>query len=138
MKVLIDTNVVMDVLLRREPFFADAQQVWSLAERGRIDGLVCAVTFPNIFYIVRKLHGATRAAAVLKMLRDSFTAATLDEGVTNQAIDAGFADFEDALQYFSAIRSDAQCIVSRNPGDFPKSGCPVLMPREFLEVYRFS
>lgn len=137
MNVFIDTNVVMDVLLRRAPFFADSQNVWLLSEQRKIHGIVSAMTFPNTFYIVRKLKGAAEAAAMLRMLRDSFSAATLDAGVIGRAIDAQFKDFEDALQYFSALQAQAQCIVSRNPDDFPRSGCPVLTPTEFLEIYSF-
>jgi predicted nucleic acid-binding protein len=138
MKVFVDANVLMDVLLRREPFFAASQRVWLLAERGRISGLVSALTFPNTHYVVRKLRGAAAAASMMVMLRDTFSPVALDEQVLNQAIDARIKDFEDAIQYYSALRADADCIVTRNPEHFLRPTIPVLSPDEFLTANRLE
>lgn len=138
MKVFVDTNVLMDVLLDREPFVGDSQQVWLLAERGKLQGLVSALSFPNIYFVLRKLSGSERAARTMSMLRDVFRPVMCDEQILNQAIDADFKDFEDAIQYFSAIRADADCIVSRNPKHFPSPDISVLTPSEFLAAYSFA
>ncbi len=138
MDIFLDTNVLMDVLLDREPFVADSQQVWLLAERGKIRGLVSAISFPNVYYVVRKLSGARQARRTMVMLRDVFAPVACDEQVLHQAIDADFKDFEDAIQYFSALRADADCIVSRNPKDFRASDIPVLTPSEFLATHQFD
>ena len=138
MKVFVDANVLMDVLLEREPFVGASRKVWFLAERGRVQGLVSALTFPNAWYIVRKLRGAKAAMSMMTMLRDSFAPVALDEQVLNQAIDAGFADFEDAIQYHSALRSGADCLVTRNPGHFPASRLPVMSPADLLAAQHFE
>ena len=138
MNVFVDTNVLLDVLAQREPFYRDSAQVWSLAEGGTIRGLVSVVSFNNIYYVVRKLKGRKTANRVLGILRDVFTPVALDGQILNQAIAAGLRDFEDALQYHSAVHADAACIVSRNPSHFPKSGIPVLTPAEFLAVHSFT
>ncbi len=138
MNVFLDTNILLDVLLDREPFVTDSQQVWHLAERGKIRGLVSAISFPNIYYVLRKLGGASRAMRTMNMLRNVFGPVSCDEQILHQAIDADFKDFEDAIQYFSAIRADAACIVSRNPKHFSSSDIPVLTPAEFLTTHSFK
>jgi predicted nucleic acid-binding protein len=138
MNVFLDTNVLMDVLLERKPFVVESRKVWFLAERGRIRGLLSALTFANVYYIVRKIRGPEAATTMMKMLRDSFSPVALDEQILNQAMDAGFADFEDAIQYFSALRADAACLLTRDPTHFPRSHLPVLSPADFLATHSFD
>ena len=138
MNVFLDTNVLMDVLLERRPFVAESRKVWFLAERGKVAGLVSALSFPNIYYVVRKMLGGDTAASMMTLLRDTFTAVPLDEQVLNQAIDAKFSDFEDAIQYYSALRADAECLLTRNVNHFPDSGLRVLSPDEFLAAHSFE
>jgi len=134
-KVFVDTNVLLDVLAKREPFYGDSVSVWTMAEQGKIDGLVSAISFTNIFYIVRKLSDRQVALQTMAQLRDTFTPVACDGQVLNQAIDSDFKDFEDAVQYFSACQAGALCIVSRNADHFPRSEPPVLGPAEFLATY---
>ena len=138
MNVFVDTNVLLDVLTRREPFYADSVAIWTLAERGRIRGFVSAVSFTNIFYIVRKLRDRRTARRTLTLLRDTFTPVACTAQILNQAIDADIKDFEDAVQYCSAVSAGADCIVSRDPDHFPRTELPVLPPAEFLGVYSFE
>jgi predicted nucleic acid-binding protein len=138
MNVFFDTNVLMDVLLERHPFVAQSRSVWFLAERGKIRGLVSVLSFPNIYYVVRKALGADTASAMMGHLRDTFTPVPLDGQVLSQAIDGKFADFEDAIQYYSALRADADCLLTRNPDHFPPSGLQVLSPAEFLAAHAFE
>lgn len=137
MRVLVDTNVLIDVIARRKPFYEDSATLWTLAEQGSITGLISAISFTNIYYVVRRLQDVKKAHRALKLLRDTFEVAVCDQQVLNQAIEAKFKDFEDAVQYVSAIRAGADCVVSRNPGHFPTSeDCPVLTPAEFLAAYQ--
>lgn len=138
MNVFLDTNVLLDVLLARRPFVDDSRKLWFLAERGKIDGLVSVLSFPNIYYIIRKAKGQSAATAMMVMLRDTFHPVPCDEQILSQAIHAGLPDFEDAIQYFSALHADADCIISRNSVHFPKSGTPVLSPAEFLAAHSFE
>jgi predicted nucleic acid-binding protein len=138
MNVFLDTNVLMDVLLERQPFALDAQRLWFLAERGKIEGAVSALSFANVYYVVRKTRGHDFALAMLKAMRDTFRIVGCDEQILQQAIDARFSDFEDAVQYFSALRMDAACMVSRNPGHFPKSSIPIFTPHDFFSFHNFS
>lgn len=137
MNVFLDTNVLIDVLAKREPFYADSARLWTLAEQGRIEGFVSVISFNNIYYVVRRLRTRQVADRTMVLLRDTFTPVSLDKQILDQAIDGGFKDLEDAIQYFIAIRAGAECIVSRDASAFPKSDVPVLTPGELLAAGRF-
>ena len=132
MKVFVDTNVLLDVLARREPFFADSARIWSLAERGIIEGQVSVISFNNIYYVVRRAANRKVADQALRLIRNVFTAVPLSAQILSQAIDAGFSDFEDAIQFHSAVHAGAFCLVTRDTGHFPEAGLTVLSPAEFL------
>lgn len=134
MKALIDTNILLDVLGWREPHYEDAAHIWTLAETGKLEAYVAAISFTNVFYIVRKFRDLRAAKQAVKWMRDVFHIAPCDDKILHQAIDANWRDLEDAVQYFSAWRVDASCIVSRNAGDYAKSEMDVLSPEEFLAV----
>lgn len=138
MNVFVDTNVLLDVLMERQPFAADSKRIWFLAETGRIKAHVSAISFNNIYYIVRKMRGTQAAVAVMRMLRDTFAVVACDERVILQSIDARFEDFEDAIQFFSALHCRASCLVTRNPDHFPPSDPPALSPAEFLATHLFD
>ena len=132
MRVHVDTNVLLDVLAKREPFWRNSARVWTLAESGQITAFISAISFNNCFYVVRKLAGSDRAYQTIRLLRDVFQPVDLSAQLLTQAIDAGFTDFEDAIQYVSAIHAQAQALITRNPDDFPRTGLSVLTPTEFL------
>lgn len=138
MKAFIDTNVLLDVLFERKPFYEDAATLWSLAESGRLDAFVSAISFSNCWYLLRKHAGRPGADKGVRLLRDVFTPVELRAQILSQAIDAGFADFEDAIQFHSAIQSKAPCIITRNPGHFPRAPLSILAPPEFLAVHSFK
>jgi predicted nucleic acid-binding protein len=136
---LIDTNVLIDVLAERQPFYSDSARVWTLAEERKIVGLVSVISFTNVFYVIRTLKSLRTANRALSLLRLAFRPVACDENVLNQAIDAGFKDFEDAVQYASALESDCDCLISRNQSHFPvDEDCPVLTPAEFLAAHSFE
>ncbi len=135
MKILVDTNVLLDVLCERTEFYNDSAAVWSLAEQGRVTGFIAAISVTNIYYIVRKLGDHRKAMKSLVQLRDIFTVAACDAQVINQAIDAKLPDFEDAVQYFTAFHAGADMVVTRNVKHFPKGGTPLATPAEFLATF---
>jgi predicted nucleic acid-binding protein len=130
--LFLDTNVLLDVLDHREPFYGDSAAIWSLAEKGKIRGHISAISFNNIYYILRKQQSQAVIRKTLCLLRDIFDIVMLDERILNQAIDSNFKDFEDAIQYFSASRVNAQCLLSRNLNHYKASEIPILTPTEFL------
>lgn len=133
MRVFYDTNVLLDVILARTPFYNDSARTWTLAEMGRIEGFASAVSFTKVFYIVEATRGRKEAEGAVGKILGIFTPAACDAQVIRQAADADTPDFEDAVQYFSALHAGVDCILSRNADDFPrKPVVPVLSPTEFL------
>lgn len=131
-KVFIDTNILLDVLAKRAPFYAASAKVWTLAENGKVTGMISTLSFNNIYYIMRRQSGGGGAKMAIRLLHGIFTTVPPDNQILNQALDSEMADFEDALQFFSALHAGAQCIVTRNPDDFPTGHIPILTPEEFL------
>ena len=132
--VLLDTNVLLDVLAKREPHYTSSARVWSLIETNQIKGFISAISYNNLFYILCKAKNRATARKALILLRDLFNTVPLDEKIVNMAIDSDFKDLEDAIQYFSAIRIQANCIITRNKSDFKKADLPILSPEEFLNI----
>ena len=131
-KVFIDTNILLDVLAKRSPFYPASATVWTLAETGKIMGMISTLSFNNIYYIMRRQSGGAGAKMAIRLLHGIFTTVPPDNQILNQALDSEMADFEDALQFFSALHAGASCIVTRNTGDFPAGHIPILTPEEFL------
>lgn len=136
MRVLLDTNVVLDLLLGREPWRADAEAICALAEAGRIEALVSASAATDLFYIIRRCADAATARRALADLRGAVRFAPLDHQIIDQAIDAPEPDFEDAVHYRVALHAQADCLVTRDRAGFPSGGVPVLDPVAFLAAWR--
>ncbi|NLE11827.1 MAG: PIN domain-containing protein [Actinobacteria bacterium] len=136
MKVLLDTNVVLDQLLAREPHVGPAEQVMSLVDTGRLEGLVCSTTVTTIHYLAFKAVGAVAAREYLRTLLAIFDVACVDRDALRNALDSGFADFEDAVLHEAALGSGAAAIVTRDTKGFAASELPVFSPVELLAALR--
>ena len=133
MKVLIDTNVILDVLCSRKDFVNDALQVFRYCEANQITGCISALSVPNIVYIMRKELDSSRIREILTILTALFTVVDLRETDLLRAADLEFTDYEDALQAVCAVRARANYIVTRNIKDFRNSPVPAIRPSELLE-----
>jgi predicted nucleic acid-binding protein len=134
MKILVDTNILLDVLAKRQPFYSASAQVWSYAERGDITAFISLISYNNVYYVVRKAEGKAKAETAMRLLRDVFRTVSADDQTVNQCIDFEMDDFEDAIQRCSAVRAKVECLVTRDPEHFSESDIPVLTPSEFLAV----
>jgi predicted nucleic acid-binding protein len=134
MKALFDANVVLDVLLAREPHAEVAATLLSLVDQGRIEGVLCATTVTTIHYLMAKAAGRRRARKHLRDLLAIFAVAPVDRDVLVEATDLEFPDFEDTVQHEAARGSLCSCIVTRNGRDFARATLPVFSPRELLAV----
>ena len=132
MKVLFDTNVVLDHLLDREPHADTAERLLNLVDTGRIEGVICSTTATTIHYLASKAVGAAAAVEHLRKLLAIFDVACVDREVLQGALDLGFADFEDAVLHEAARKVGATAIVTRNGKDFARSSLPVFDPSELL------
>lgn len=138
MKVFLDTNILLDVLIKREPFFVFSKRLWELSELNKLIGIVSALSFNNIFYIVRKNSDGYLARDCVKKLRAIFEICEVDSKILNQAIDSEIKDLEDAVQYFSALRTGAKFLVTRNPDGFPASTpIAIVTPEMFIKEIKY-
>ena len=132
MKALFDTNVVLDVLLAREPHAGVAARLFTLVDNERIDGAVCATTVTTVAYAATKAVGGRRAKKLLRQLLDLFAVAAVDRQVLEAAQWLDFADAEDAVIHEAARAWGAAGIVTRNGRDFDRASLPVFEPEELL------
>jgi predicted nucleic acid-binding protein len=131
-KVLFDTNVVLDVLLDREPHIEVAAKLLALVDNGRLEGAISATTVTTIYYIAAKSFGRRRAHSQVRELLTLFEVAPVDRGVLDRALDLDFTDFEDAVLHEAARDHGAAAIVTRDAADFVHATLPILDPRELL------
>jgi len=131
---LIDTNVIIDVLARREPFFSDSSKVLDRAERGDFTAWLCATTVTTVYYLIRRHLGASRAFEKLQDLTSICSIAAVNRSVIDSALKSSFADFEDAVLNCSALTVGVDCIVTRNEADFQSSSLLVYTPSQFLSA----
>jgi predicted nucleic acid-binding protein len=133
--LLIDTNIVIDLLARREPGYDASARLFSLADRKQISLSVSSLTFANTNYMLVKLMASNEAKSILRKFKLLVNILPLDDKVLNLALnDADFADFEDGLQYFSAIENNQDIIITRNLKDFKNSIIPVMTAEMFLRT----
>lgn len=133
-RVLFDTDVILDFLLLRPPFAADALILFELAEKGRLEITTAALAFSNIFYIARKLLSREKALEMLQLLDELTTALPVNQTTVRLALQSGFSDFEDALQNFCAEQAGISTLVTRNVRDFAKSGLAIHTPDSYLHL----
>lgn len=134
LKLFFDTNIVIDVIARREPFFEDSCEVISLCEKGRAEGVVSAITFCTVSYVLRKFSTGDTMKRQLRDLRNILPPVDLTAAVLDKAIASSITDFEDAVQFYSAVYTEADYIITRNAKDFPQDSIPVLSPTAFLQL----
>ena len=132
-KVFFDTNIMIDVIGRREQFCMPSLQIMSLADRGLIRVYVCAMSYATASFILGR---DTKELDIIKEFAKfmKITTATLVDGSTiEQSVESKFKDFEDAMQYFSAKHENIDYIITRNKKDFTASDIPVFEPQEFVD-----
>ena len=133
MKVLIDTNVILDVLCNRSEFVEDSSRVWKYCEVNQIEGYISALSIPNIVYILRKELTPQKTQQLIQQILMIFEVIDLKSSDLKNATEMLSSDFEDAVQMCCANRIKADYIVTRNIRDFKESKVPALKPSEFLE-----
>ena len=133
MTVLLDTNIIVDVALERQPYFEASQQVLLLIEQGQIQGYISASTFSDLYYIIRRSRGREWTTDFINWLVTYCQIATVNEAVIRMALTTNFRDFEDAIQYATAVINQLDAIVTRNPQDFPVTTPRILTPNQLIQ-----
>lgn len=135
MRVFIDTNILIDYLLDRGDNTKIAVRLLKYSYEHSLEILVCDLTIANISYITRKDIPRSQFYDIMNRVSKFFTIVPMGENVIKSALEAQWKDFEDSLQYFSAIQANANCIITRNVKDFQEQGIPIFTPSEFLSGY---
>jgi predicted nucleic acid-binding protein len=132
-RLLIDTNIVIDLLAKREPFYIHAAQIFSLADKNKLELTVNSLTFANVSYVLSRLNSAQDSREILRKFRVLVKILSLTDKIVDLALnDNNFKDFEDGLQYYSAIENDQDIIITRDLSGFKKSKIPVMTADAFL------
>lgn len=133
-KLFLDTNIVIDLLDKREPFCYDAVRLFTMAYNKKVQLLVSPMTYATASFLLRK-HGTEEVRRLLNNFRLLSRVTTANERTVDESLVSQFADFEDALQYYSALTAKAEAIITRNKKDFANSKIPVMTAGEYLAAH---
>ncbi len=137
-KLLIDTNIVIDFLAKRQNFYESSSILFSMSDKGRVMLYVSSLTFANTNYIISKQASPQFSREILRKLKVLVEILSLNDKIINLALsDESFRDFEDGLQYYSAIENKMDIIITRNKKDFINSKIPILTAKEYLSQIDF-
>ncbi len=133
--VLLDTNIIIDLLAKREPFDQDTRMLFSFADKEKVILYTSALSIANLSYVLLRKRKPEEAKQILRKLKLLVGILSLDGKIINLALnDNEFNDFEDGLQYYSALENNIEIIVTRNLKDFKNSRIPVMTARQLNEI----
>lgn len=133
-KIFIDTNIIIDLLAKRIEFFEDAQELFTYALNENISLTVSTLTFANAHYILSDQLKQEKVRTILRKFKTLLEVLPFDDKILELALEPEFKEFEDGIQYYTAIEHDNEAIITRNKKDFRLSAIPVLNAREFLKL----
>jgi predicted nucleic acid-binding protein len=131
-EVFLDSDVIIDYLYGREPFFQDSVEIISRIESGKIKGFISSLIVWNIFYILSKHLNSKKARELIKEFRSIIEIVSVDGEIIDLGLASNIKYFEDSIQYFCAKSIEIDYFVTRNKKDYPKEGIKVVSPKEFI------
>ncbi|MGH2514669.1 MAG: type II toxin-antitoxin system VapC family toxin, partial [Ktedonobacterales bacterium] len=133
MRILFDINVVLDVLLKRDPWRAEASQLWDAVAQGKLEGFLAPTTITTVYYLARKLPaGSAGAKQAITACLSTFEICAMDHQTLDAALSLPGSDFEDSVQIACAHLTSLDGIVTRNAQDFASAQCTVYTPAQLL------
>ena len=133
-KVFVDTNIIYDLLAKRDPFYSAAARLFTLADEGKVQIFISALSLANIHYLVSKQQSESQAKQILRKFKVLVHITPLTEKIIDLALNSEFEDFEDAIQYFSALQNDIEILLTRNLKDYKKAQISVLTAQDFINL----
>ena len=130
--VLIDLNILLDVLQKREPFYDSSAQLLAAVETGKIEGYIAAHSVTTLFYLIQKDKGAGEARATITNLLQFIKIASVDHATIEQALNLDYADFEDAVQMMAAVQCKLDCLITRDIKGYRPALIPVMQAIDYL------
>src|SRR5690606_39051243 len=116
--IFIDTDVILDLLLQRQSFYVHAAQLFTLADKGQITINISSLSFSNLHYLLSKQYNRAESRRILSQLKTLVVVLAVDDKVISLALNSDFTDFEDAIQYFTAINNNIPILITRNLKDY--------------------
>lgn len=132
--ILIDLNILLDVLQKREPFYETSAGLLATVETGRVEGYIAAHSITTLFYLIQKGRSASDARAMITNLLQFLKILPVDQSTIEQALNLDYRDFEDAVQMISAVKNKMDYLVTRNTKDYQPALLPVVQPVDFLSM----
>jgi|AntRauTorckE6833_2_1112554.scaffolds.fasta_scaffold27885_1 predicted nucleic acid-binding protein len=133
MKVVLDTNIILDIALKRTPFFNDSSKLISLIGLNKIDAYLTATTITDIYYIIRKSQGHVKTLSFITSLLKIVDVLSIDSRIILKSLKSDIKDFEDAIQANAAYFNQIDYLITRNKKDFINSDVKALSPKEFFQ-----
>jgi predicted nucleic acid-binding protein len=130
--ILIDLNILLDVLQKREPFYSASANLLAAVEKVRVDGYVAAHSLTTLFYLIKKDRGIADAKALITNLLQFIKVASVDQTTIEQALNLNYPDFDDAVRMMCAVQCKVNCLVTRNIKDYQPALLPVMQPVDYL------
>ncbi len=132
-RIFIDTNIMLDFLGERHPYYTPIAKIATLSDKGALQMVVSPISFATVNYLLSKYENPKSAIDKLRKFKVISEISIVDEHTVEKALNSSFSDFEDALQYFSATASNCDIIITRNAKDFRQSLLPIMSADEFLK-----
>ena len=130
--VFVDTNIVIDLLQKRDEFYKEAQELFTLADRKKVKLYISALTFANTYYILSRFYSSDEAKKILSKFKVLIEVLPTTDKIIELALASDFKDFEDAIQFYTALESSLEAIITRNKKDFKNNLIPVFSAKEYL------
>lgn len=130
--VFVGTNIIIDLLAKREPFYKDAQDLFTLSDKKVIQLYISSLSFANAYYAIVKHHKEIDAKKIIAKFKILVKVLPLDDKAIELALASDFNDFEEGLQYFIAIENESDIIITRNKKDFKNSKIPIMTAAEYI------
>ena len=136
MKLLFDTNIILDTLLAREPFVQTANKLVAAVERSQLEGYLGAATLTTIFYLANRALSTDDARGAVRQLLSLYNVAPVNRATLESALDIGFSDYEDAVLHEAGVQGGVSAIVTRNPKDFKRATLRIYSPEEVVAALK--
>lgn len=135
-RLFVDSDIILDLLAKREPHYIHSSKLFTLIDKREITAFTSPLIFANLHYLLRKLTSNVSALKSLRKLKTFVKILPIDEKVIEQSLNSDFNDFEDAIQYFTAVNNGIGLLLTRNKRDYKKSKIPILTAEEFLKTWK--
>ena len=133
-KLFIDTNIAIDLLAERKPFYAYAAQLFTIADSGKISLYISSLCFNDLNYMLSKQHNRSTSRRILIQFKAFVNVLAVDDKIVTLALNSAFSDFEDAIQYYTTLDNNIPVIISRNLKDYKESSIPVMTAEMYLKL----